>query len=148
VRIRMLIASTCIVAASPAAAIAARDAMHAEVGAGLSGKAEVPKGAPAGHGIVNVTLDSETGKVCWTFERIAGIGKAQAAHIHKAPAKKAGPVVVPLGSAFKTKGCTRAATKTVEAIEARPSAYYVNVHTKKYPNGAIRGQLHAGMAHM
>jgi hypothetical protein len=27
------------------------------------------------------------------------------------------------------------------AIKKKPSAYYVNVHTKKYMGGAIRGQL-------
>ncbi len=77
-----------------------------------------------------------------------GLGKPSAAHIHRAPASKAGPVVVPLGAAYKAKGCTSAAKKTIEAIESHPNAYYVNVHTAKYPNGAIRGQLIAGMVHM
>jgi hypothetical protein len=36
----------------------------------------------------------------------------------------------------------------VAAIESSPKAYYVNVHTAKYPAGAIRGQLRVGMAHM
>jgi hypothetical protein len=29
----------------------------------------------------------------------------------------------------------------VKALEANPKSYYVNVHTKRYPSGAIRGQL-------
>jgi hypothetical protein len=34
------------------------------------------------------------------------------------------------------------ASKTVvAAILKTPGAYYVNIHTKKYPDGAIRGQL-------
>jgi hypothetical protein len=36
----------------------------------------------------------------------------------------------------------------IDAIESSPNAYYVNVHTAKYPDGAIRGQLVAGMMHM
>jgi hypothetical protein len=47
----------------------------------------------------------------------------------------------------KRKAAT-ASKKTIEAIESHPNAYYVNVHTAKYPNGAIRGQLVAGMVHM
>jgi len=64
------------------------------------------------------------------------------------PAGKAGPIVVALGGHYKAKGCTSAPKKTIEAIESNPNAYYVNVHTAKYPNGAIRGQLVAGMVHM
>ena len=99
-----------------------------------------------GHGIVNLDLKS-AGKVCWTFD-IVGVGKPTAAHIHRGAAGVAGPIVVPLGGAFKTKGCTAAPKSVIEKIESSPNAYYVNVHTAKYPNGAIRGQLVVGMVHM
>ncbi len=144
-RIRMFLACAAVAGALPALAIAS---MHPELGAKLTGKVEVPKGSPTGHGIVNLTLNAAKGTVCWTFAGIAGIGKPTAAHIHKAPPGKAGPIVVPLGGAYKAKGCTTAAKKLVAAIEASPNAYYVNVHTAKYPAGAIRGQLVAGMVHM
>ncbi len=107
----------------------------------------MPKGSPVGHGIVNLNLKAGSGKVCWTF-KIVGLPKPSAAHIHRARPGKAGPVVVPLGGSYKAKGCTTAPKKTIEAIESNPNAYYVNVHTAKYPNGAIRGQLIAGMVHM
>lgn len=146
-RIRLLAALALSTVIVPAAALAAGSAMHPELGAKLLGKGEVPKGSPLGHGIVNLSLKAPSGKVCWTFE-IAGIGTPTAAHIHKGSPGKAGPVVVPLGSAFKAKGCAAAPKATLEAIEANPNAYYVNVHTAKYPGGAIRGQLVAGMVHM
>jgi len=130
-----------------ALASSASAAMHPELGAKLLGKNERPKGSPTGHGIVNLTLSARTGKVCWAFE-IAGLGKPAVAHIHRAPAGKSGPILVPLGAAYKAKGCTTAAKKTVAAIESSPNAYYVNVHTSKYPAGAIRGQLVVGMVHM
>ena len=130
-----------------ALASSASAAMHPELGAKLLGKNEVPKGSPKGDGIVNLTLNANKGSVCWTFD-IAGIGKPAVAHIHKARAGKAGPIVVPLGTAYKEKGCTKASKKTIAAIESRPNAYYVNVHTAKYPGGAIRGQLVVGMVHM
>ena len=146
-RLRLLLALLATAAVLPAAALAARAAMHPQLGAKLLGKVEVPKGSPSGHGIVNLDLKAASGKVCWTFE-IAGIGTPAAAHIHKANAGHAGPIVVPLGAAFKAKGCTSAPKATLEAIEANPNAYYVNVHTAKFPAGAIRGQLAAGMVHM
>ena len=129
--------------AVPAAALA-MSPMHPELSAKLVGSAEVPPGAMASaHGIVNLTLTAKTGKVCWTFD-ITGVSGPTAAHIHKSPAGRAGPVVVPLGGAYKAKGCTTASKSTVNAIEEHPGSYYVNVHNAKYPAGAVRGQLARG----
>lgn len=147
-KIRMLVAAALVAGVVPALALGGPRAMSPNLSAKLSGKVEVPKGAMAGHGIVNVTLNSKKGTVCWTFEGIAGIGTASAAHIHKAPGGKAGPVAVAFGGSYKTKGCQTVAKSMINAIESSPNAYYVNVHTAKYPNGAIRGQLVAGMMHM
>ena len=147
-RARILTATLLLAAVVPLAAFAGSRAMHPELGAKLLGTVEVPKGSPKGHGIVNVTLNATKGTVCWTFQGITGIDKPTAAHIHKAPARKAGPVVVPFGAASKAKGCTKAAKSLIQAIESNPNSYYVNVHTAKYPAGAIRGQLVAGMVHM
>lgn len=132
----------------PALAFAASTSMHPLLGAKLTGKVEVPKGALAGKGLVNLNLSAGKGTVCWTFSQISGIGTPSAAHIHKGAPGKAGAVVVPLGTAYKAKGCTSASKKLIEAIESNPNSYYVNVHTSKYPAGAIRGQLVSGMVHM
>ena len=147
-RVRILAATLLLAGVAPIAALAVSSAMHPELGAKLLGTVEVPKGALRGHGIVNLTLNATKGTVCWTFQGIAGIDKPTAAHIHRAPAGKAGPVVVPFGAAYRAKGCTRAAKSLIEAIESHPNSYYVNVHTAKHPAGAIRGQLVAGMVQM
>jgi CHRD domain len=147
-KIRVLAGGILAAGALLTLAVAAEAAMHPELSARLSGTHEVPKAAASGHGIVNLTLNASKHSVCWAFEGITGIGKPLVAHIHKAPVGKSGPVVVPLGGAYKAKGCTTVMKKVIDAIESNPNAYYVNVHTAKYPNGAIRGQLVAGMAHM
>jgi hypothetical protein len=38
-------------------------------------------------------------------------------------------------------GCTAISPTLATAIWNNPSAYYVNVHSTGYPNGAVRGQL-------
>ena len=142
---RLLVTGAVVVAAAvPSLALAAGTSMSPVVSSKLTGTAEVPK-AGGGSGIVVFHLNAKTGRVCWAFSKVSGIGTPTAAHIHKAAAGKAGPVVVALGGAYKAGGCTKAPTKTVEAIESSPNAYYANIHTAKYPNGAIRGQLVAGM---
>jgi hypothetical protein len=141
-KLRTLCLAAAAVCALPAAAFAAAAAMHPELGAKLTGKHEVPKGSPVGHGIVNLNLKASSGKVCWTFSAIKGISKVNASHIHKAPKGKSGPVLVAFFTgALKTKGCVKASKSVIRAIEKTPSAYYVNIHTAKYPAGAIRGQL-------
>lgn len=80
-------------------------------------------------------------KVCWKFEDLKAFTGATAAHIHKAGAGKSGPVVVPLGGAFKPTGCITSTAAIVRGILANPKAHYVNIHSKKFPGGALRGQL-------
>jgi len=106
----------------------------------LGGGPEVEPGAPAGTGRAVVRLNPKTGNACWTLV-VNGIGKPLSAHIHKAPRGEEGPVVIPLGDRFSLKGCVLAPRKTVTGVARRPGAYYVNVHTRKYLNGAVRGQL-------
>ncbi len=130
-------------AAVPALAFAATTSMSPLLGAKLTGNVEVPKGAPAGKGLVNLNLSASKGTVCWKFSLISGIGTPNAAHIHKGAPGKAGAVVVPLGTAYKAKGCTTTTAANAKAIAAKPGNFYVNVHNAKYPGGAVRGQLHS-----
>ena len=106
----------------------------------LGGGKEVPKaGGASGEAYVQIT----GAKVCWQFTKLKGVAGATAAHIHKGGASVAGPVVVPLGGAFKAAGCISAPASVGKAIAASQGAYYVNIHTGKYPAGALRGQLGA-----
>jgi hypothetical protein len=137
-RLRYLAAGLLIalVAVAGAAAAMQKGSLHAT----LSGKAETPKGDPDGSGTAEVKIAGK--QVCWEIH-VAKVGTIVAAHIHKGKAGVAGPVVVPFGAAFKSKGCTTASASLTAAILRSPSAYYVNVHNAKYPGGALRGQLHS-----
>jgi serine/threonine-protein kinase len=105
----------------------------------LSSSAEVPKSiSSTSSGTVKVTIKGTS--VCWDFT-LTGVQEPNAAHIHKGNASVSGPVVVPLGSGFKPKGCTTATAASVKEILADPASYYVNVHSLTFPDGAVRGQL-------
>ena len=71
------------------------------------------------------------------------IGTVTAAHIHRGAAGTNGPPVVTLDAPDDNDSddCDTADDALVDAIRANPSAFYVNVHTTDYPNGAIRGQI-------
>lgn len=110
--------------------------------ASLSGQKEIPE-AGDGTGTARLTLKPDKGEICFriTLERV---GTAAAGHIHKGGPSTAGPITVPLfeEATRRPSGCASAKKSVIRAIRRRPSRYYVNVHTAKYPAGAARGQLH------
>lgn len=143
---RKLLALAVVALAVPALALASSQAMSPVVSSKLKGSNEAPaKGDPNGAGFVVVTFKAAKGMACWEFKGVKGIVAPNAAHIHKGRSGVAGPVVIPFGAAYKAKGCVKAAKSLIEAIETNPNRYYANIHNAKYPGGALRGQLVAGM---
>jgi len=111
----------------------------------LSGGAtETPPGDPDGSGTASLTIDPDSGKVCWNIS-VSNIADATQSHIHVGAAGVSGDVVVPLdvdGFSGSTQGCIEGQDKALLVkIIANPAAYYVNVHTADYKPGAVRGQL-------
>src|SRR3954471_16156895 len=102
--IRLLAAAALTAIAVPATALATAQDTYK-----LSGKADVPMGAPNGSGTAEIDLKSN--QVCWSF-KTKGIDKPTAAHIHKGVAGKAGPVVVAFGATYKASGCVKAPKAT------------------------------------
>jgi hypothetical protein len=104
-------------------------------------------GDPDGSGTASVTIDPDSGKVCWDIN-VSNIADATQSHIHVGAAGVSGDVVVPLdvdGFKGSTQGCVEGQDKPLLAkIIANPAGYYVNVHTDDFKPGAVRGQLAAG----
>jgi hypothetical protein len=95
-----------------------------------------------GTAVLRVLKDSAT--VCYRLHAANVTLPTIAAHIHKGDAGVNGPVVVPFtapGADGNSSGCTTSIADIVNGILATPSGYYVNVHTKEHPAGAIRSQL-------
>jgi hypothetical protein len=110
----------------------------------MSGAEEAPgPGDPDGSGFASIWLNHGQGTICWEWS-VENIAPATAAHIHKAPAGVAGPVVVPLPptDADSSSGCAENVSQAlIKDIIQNPEAYYVNVHNAEFPAGAVRGQL-------
>lgn len=113
----------------------------------LNGAAEVPAGDPNGAGKALFRFDVHEGLVCFSIS-IKGVDPMIAAHIHRAAAGLAGPVILPLPapvkvgtSLFASKGCVSASRSLIRDILAHPDQYYYNTHNAKFPSGVVRGQL-------
>jgi hypothetical protein len=83
------------------------------------------------------------GKVCAraTWHRI---GTPMMAHIHRGRSGVSGNVVVDLtGSVTGGRHCATGVSRLlIRHIISHPRRFYFNIHTRAYPAGAIRGQLH------
>jgi hypothetical protein len=105
----------------------------------LTGKAAGKTGAQRGSGRVALALAD--GKVCWRFTRLARIGRPTRALVRAGAMGRRGPVVLGLGSRYRTIGCASAGPGIFKALAAKPRSYYVVVASARHRGGAIRGQL-------
>jgi len=94
-----------------------------------------------GSGLAVLTID---GTQISTTILTNGLDQPMAAHIHKL---SDGSVFIDLDVSFTGgmgSGSTTADAADIAAVLAAPSAYFVQVHTSAFPNGAIKGILSAG----
>jgi CHRD domain len=109
----------------------------------LSGAAEVPgPGDPNGAGGARLRTFPEEQKVCYSIT-VRNIGPATAAHIHQGGPTVAGPIIKELKAPRdgSSSGCVGMVREKIRQINRNPAGFYVNVHNREFPNGAVRGQL-------
>ena len=110
--------------------------------AALTSGQEVPKQVvknSSAHGLFKGTLSGK--KLTWTLTFSKLTGPATAAHIHMAPKGVAGNVIVPLCGPCKSPATGVSILNGTVIAAFKKGNLYVNVHTKKNPNGEIRGQV-------
>ena len=143
-RPRLIILSVLAVGLAPALALASPAATK-KYKADLSGSSIFPKEGPASaKGSAQFTVTGP--RLCWRI-RVSGIDTPVAVHIHTGGPFTNGPVVVALGKHYKPAGCTTISTETAVTIAGCGCGkVYMDVHTKKHPQGAIRGILELSRA--
>jgi hypothetical protein len=126
-------AITVVLAAAPASAEVL--AFKAD----LKGASEVPPTDSAATGSATVDVDTATKELKWTIQHSGLTGDATAAHFHgpAAEGENAGPAVdisgkIESGSATLTDA---------QIADLQAGKLYINIHTAKFPDGEIRGQV-------
>ena len=134
----LVLAIASIFSAAFASAVLAKTTVFT---ADLKGTSQVPPIDSAATGNAEVTYDDASKMLTWTITYSGLSGNATAAHFH-GPAKEgenSGPMVPITQLDSPMKG---SATLTEDQSQALIGGkMYVNVHTAKYPDGEIRGQL-------
>jgi hypothetical protein len=149
--------------AVPGLANGAHDGDH-DAGARLSGYQEVPANSTAGHGTFKATVDSQNQSITYTLDYADLEGTPSQAHIHFGQILVDGGVIAFLCGGGGKPACPAtgsvsgtivpsdvigpagqgiAAGEFQEVLRAlKFGLTYVNVHTAKFPDGEIRGQIH------
>jgi CHRD domain len=117
-------------------------AVHFKVA--LSGTNSVPPVQTPGKGTADITYDPATRAVTWTITYGGLASTVTMAHFHKGGKGENGPVVIwlcekgaPVGDPITGK----VILTPDEATQFLAGDWYINVHTKNHPAGAIRGQV-------
>jgi hypothetical protein len=118
----------------------------ATIVASLEGRNEVTPGAPQGQALELIGVHDNTLSYAISWR---GIGTPTEADIHAGVRGADGPVVVSLFTTPRpdvgfASGTVTITDPTVEAaLRSAPGSFYADLHTSKFPDGAVRGQLHS-----
>ena len=124
-----------------------------KLSAKLTGGAEVPKGNPKASGSATFTIAKNGKSIKYKLSAKKLTGPVIAAHVHFGAPGKAGPVIIPIcakactlpkSGTLTSKNFTKASGVSSFAAavkDMKSGKTYVNVHTKKFPAGEIRGQI-------
>lgn len=108
----------------------------------LTGVTETPRGAMNGIGAAIIAFHGKS-LVCWRFAHLHGFTDATSAHVEAATGGRTRTSVIALspGPRLHHQGCVAVSPALSGRIWAHPRGYYMNIHSKQYPRGAVRGQL-------
>lgn len=110
-----------------------------------TGVSEKPNnGAILGSASSTFTLNTSENTLCFSNMKTTGLTNVIGAHIHLGATGIDGSIFVTFDiSNFNRvkQTCAKVSHAVLVDIANHPSDYYFNVHTKTFPDGAVRGQL-------
>lgn len=147
-------ASSILVFAGPAAASAQEVTTayphygHKQFLVELSGHQLEGGGDYYGRGVAGLDFDAEHERVCYYIQWDRLEGAVTAFHLHHAPRHQDGGHWIDFfndehfdGDHKTIADCVHSSRDRIEEVLDDPSDFYLNLHTTKHKDGAIRGQL-------
>lgn len=112
------------------------------LGATLSGSAEVPPNNSAGMGQLQAEFDKATNTLSYTLRYSGLSGPVKAGHFHgPAEAGKNAGVALGISNIGESPVQGRAVLTAAQAADLLAGKWYVNLHTAANPGGELRGQV-------
>jgi hypothetical protein len=134
-----------VLACAGALALLSANLCHADtlnLGATLSGSAEVPPNSSAGMGQLQAEFDKATSTFSYTLRYSGLSGPVKAGHFHgPAEAGKNAGVALGISNLGESMVQGRAVLTATQAADLLAGKWYVNLHTAANPGGEVRGQV-------
>lgn len=108
------------------------------VTATLRGTGAIP-GDPDGVGLMEMTLDSETGRLCYELS-VSGIAPATTATLHGG-SSAASVLTFDTPNDGHSSGCLTIDRALASRLARQPRAFTVHVANAEFPDGALRGAV-------
>jgi hypothetical protein len=101
------------------------------------------RGDSDGYAKAELTVADELNQVCYDVNDVRNIGAVTSVTINRGVRGSNGPVALRLKQANEGgwKSCLGRSEWQEDSFENAPGAYYIQIATSDYPNGAIRGQF-------
>ncbi len=101
------------------------------------------RGDSDGYAKAELTVTDELNRICYDINDIRNLGPITSITFNRGARGSTGPVVLRLKEANEGgfKRCVERAEWQEDSFEKSPGAYFVQIATSDYPNGAIRGQF-------
>ena len=136
---------TAALAFSTALLVAPTWADEVKYHADLTAAQETPPTVSAGTGALDASYDTSSKILTWTATYDGLTGDIAAAHFHGPAAVGAkAPPVVPISAPYTSPIKGSATLTDQQASDLKAGLWYFNLHTAKYPDGEVRGQLMEG----
>lgn len=102
------------------------------------------RGDPDGYARAQLSISDELNQICYDVGDIRNLAPITSLTINRARRGQVGPAVLRVERANEGvwKNCVNRAEWLEQSLEYAPGAYYIQISTTEFPNGAIRGQFH------
>ncbi len=100
-------------------------------------------GDPDATATAELTVSDELNQVCYDINNKTNLGPITSVSINRGFEGQVGPAVLRIKAANEGgyKNCVVRSEWLEDSFEQAPGAYYMQISTTEYPNGAIRGQF-------
>ncbi len=98
-------------------------------------------GSPNGSALAMINVYPPKGELCWQFTQLVNVPSPTVARLFRNFPGATGEGGYFLGHKYSPSGCIKVESVVLELIVDKPEQFFVNIHNRQFPGGAVRGPL-------